>query len=35
MHLTLANGKHPLMLRLTKAGKRKYISLHLSFAPQF
>ncbi|HAY32268.1 hypothetical protein GHJ49_07905 [Alistipes sp. dk3620] len=23
------------MLRLTKAGKRKYISLHLSFAPQF
>ena len=27
---TLSNGEHPLMLRLTKDRKRKYISLHLS-----
>ena len=30
---TLANGELPLMLRLTKNGKRKYISLHLSVNP--
>ena len=27
---TLSNGQHPLMLRLTKNRKRKYISLHIS-----
>lgn len=32
---TLANGEHPLMLRLTKERKRKYISLHLSLSIQF
>jgi hypothetical protein len=30
---TLSNGEHPLMLRLTKNRKRKYISLHLSLPP--
>ena len=32
---TLSNGEHPLMLRLTKNRKRKYISLHLSLPPQY
>jgi len=32
---TLANGKSPLMLRLTKNRKRKYVSLHLSINPSF
>jgi site-specific recombinase XerD len=32
---TLSNGEHPLMLRLTKNRKRKYISLHLSLLPIF
>ena len=32
---SLANGEHPLMLKLTKDRKRKYISLHLSLAPQY
>ena len=32
---TLANGEHPLMLRLTKNRKLKYVSLHLSLAPQY
>ena len=32
---TLSNGQHPLMLRLTKNRKRKYISLHFSLAPQY
>lgn len=27
---TLSNGQHPVMLRLTKNRKRKYISLHIS-----
>ena len=27
---TLSNGEHPLMLRLTKNRKLKYISLHIS-----
>lgn len=31
---TLSNGQHPIMLRLTKNRKRKYISLHISLAPQ-
>jgi hypothetical protein len=31
----LSNGEHPVMLRLTKSCKRKYISLHLSLSPQF
>ncbi len=31
---TLSNGEHPILLRLTKNGKRKYISLHLSL-PKF
>lgn len=32
---SLANGEHPLMLRLTKDRKRKYISLHLSLSAQY
>lgn len=32
---TLANEEHPLMLRLTKNRKLKYVSLHLSLAPQY
>ena len=32
---TLANGEHPLMLRLTKNRKLKYISLHLSLNAQY
>jgi len=31
----LSNGEHPLVLRLTKGGKRKYLSLHLSLDPKF
>lgn len=31
---TLSNGQHAIMLRLTKNRKRKYISLHISLAPQ-
>ena len=30
----LSNGQHPLMLRLTKNRKRKYISLHISLSPE-
>ena len=30
----LSNGLHPLMLRLTKNRKRKYISLHISLSPE-
>ena len=29
----LADGSSPIMLRLTKSGKRKYVSLHLSVKP--
>lgn len=32
---TLSNGQNPIMLRLTKNRKRKYISLHISLAPQY
>lgn len=32
---TLSNGEHPLMLRITKEGKRKYISLGLSCKPEW
>jgi len=32
---TLSNGEHPIMLRLTKERKRKYISLHLSLEAKF
>ena len=32
---TLSNGQHPIMLRLTKNRKRKYISLHISLALQY
>ncbi|WP_302605121.1 site-specific integrase [uncultured Alistipes sp.] len=32
---TLSNGQHPIMLRLTKNRKRKYISLHISLTPQY
>ena len=31
----LSNGLHPLMLRLTKNRKRKYISLHISLSPEY
>ncbi|MCD8173170.1 MAG: site-specific integrase [Alistipes sp.] len=32
---TLANGEHPLMIRICKDGKKKYISLGVSVLPQF
>lgn len=32
---TLANGAHPLMIRVCKDGKKKYISLGVSVLPQF
>ena len=31
---TLSNGQYPIMLRLTKNRKRKYISLHISLSPE-
>jgi hypothetical protein len=32
---TLSNGEHPLMLRLTKNRKLKYISLHISLNAEY
>ena len=32
---TLSDGTHPLMLRLTKNRRIKYISLHISFDANF
>ena len=32
---TLANGAHPLMIRLCKDGKKQYVSLGVSVLPQF
>lgn len=32
---TLANGEHPLMFRVCKDGKKKYVSLGVSVAPQY
>lgn len=32
---TLSNGQHPIMLRLTRNRKRKYISLHISLDAKF
>ena len=32
---TLVDGSSPIMLRLTKNGKRKYISLHISVKPTY
>ena len=32
---TLANGAHPLMIRLCKDGKKKYVSLGVAVLPQF
>jgi hypothetical protein len=32
---TLSNGEHPLMLRLTKNRKLKYISLHISLDEKY
>lgn len=32
---TLANGAHPLMIRVYKDGKKKYVSLGVSVLPQF
>lgn len=32
---TLSNGEHPLMLRVTKDGKKKYNSIGVSIHPQF
>ena len=32
---TLTNGAHPLMIRVCKGGKKKYLSLGISILPQF
>lgn len=32
---TLANGSHPLMIRVCKDGKKKYVSLGISILPHF
>ena len=32
---TLANGEHPLMFRVCRNGKKKYVSLGVSVAPQY
>lgn len=32
---TLKNGEHPIMLRICKQGKMKYLSLGISINPQF
>ena len=32
---TLSSGESPLMLRLTKEGKRKYVSLQISLKPDY
>ena len=32
---TLSNGEHPLMIRVCKDGKKKYLSLGISILPQF
>ena len=32
---TLSNGEHPLMLRISKDGKKKYQSLGISVNPKF
>ncbi|EHL87968.1 hypothetical protein HMPREF1033_00744 [Tannerella sp. 6_1_58FAA_CT1] len=33
--MSLANGEHPLMLRICKDGKRKYQSLGISINPRY
>ena len=32
---TLSNGEHPLMIRVCKDGKKKYLSIGISVLPQF
>ena len=32
---TLSNGEHPLMIRVCKDGKKKYLGLGISILPQF
>ena len=32
---TLANGEHPLMVRVCKDGKKKYVSLGISIDPKY
>ncbi|MDD3040386.1 Arm DNA-binding domain-containing protein [Bacteroides sp.] len=32
---TLSNGEHPIMLRVCKGGKKKYISLGISVSPNY
>lgn len=32
---TLSNGEHPLMIRVCKDGKKKYVSLGISVKPQY
>ncbi|MBC5622631.1 MULTISPECIES: Arm DNA-binding domain-containing protein [Butyricimonas] len=32
---TLANGEHPLMIRVCKDGKKKYVSLGISINPKY
>ena len=32
---TLSNGEHPIMLRVCKSGKKKYVSLGISVNPKY
>jgi hypothetical protein len=32
---TLSNGEHPLMIRVCKDGKKKYLSIGISILPKF
>ena len=32
---TLANGEHPIMIRICKDGKKKYKSIGISILPQY
>lgn len=32
---TLRNGEHPIMVRISKDGKKKYVSVGISIKPEF
>lgn len=32
---TLSNGEHPIMVRISKDGKKKYVSVGISIKPEF